>query len=85
MAGENQNPRPPQNQSGAQRTRFKSKAVAPGWLTITTTPPPVFVSVAAKGLSISGSLLESTLVGDHVSVASKEVAGSKTVQKAFVS
>jgi hypothetical protein len=46
-----------------------------------------FVSVAAKGLRFSVSLLESTLVGSHVSVASKEVVCSKIVQKAvcFVS
>jgi hypothetical protein len=41
-----------------------------------------FVSVAAKGLRASVSLLESTLVGGHVSVASKEVVCAKMVQNA---
>jgi hypothetical protein len=46
-----------------------------------------FVSVASKELRFAVSGLESTLVGGHVSVASKEVVGSKMAQNAvcFVS
>jgi hypothetical protein len=46
-----------------------------------------FVSVAGKGLRLPVSLLESTLVGSHVSVDSKELVCTKIVQKAvcFVS
>jgi hypothetical protein len=49
--------------------------------------PLFLVSVAAKGLRFSVSLLESTLVDAYVSVASKELVYSKSVQKAvyFVS
>jgi hypothetical protein len=38
--------------------------------------PGFFVSVDFKGLRVSGSLLESTLMGIFVSVASKEVTGT---------
>ena len=49
--------------------------------------PLLFVSVAAKGLRLSVSLLESTLVGPHVGVDSKRLVWAKMVQNAvcFVS
>jgi hypothetical protein len=53
------------------------------WLTITAPSPLFFVSVASKGLRFPVSDLESTLTGGRVSVASKEVAGSKMVQNAI--
>jgi hypothetical protein len=43
--------------------------------------PLFFVSVASKGLRFSASLLESTLMGIFVSVASKEVTGADCLQK----
>jgi hypothetical protein len=49
--------------------------------------PPVFVSVAAKELRFSVSLLESTLVGPYVGVDSKRLVLAKMVRNAvcFVS
>jgi hypothetical protein len=60
-----------------------ASAVAEVWLTITAPAPLFFVSVASKGFRVPISGLESTLAGGHVSVASKEVAGSKMVQNAI--
>jgi hypothetical protein len=61
--------------------------VAEVWLTITVSSPLFFVSVDSKGFNFPVSPLDATLVGGHVSVASKGVAWSKTVQNAvcFVS
>jgi hypothetical protein len=44
--------------------------------------PLLFVNVASKGLTLSVSGLESTLVGGHISVASKEVVCTKMAQNA---
>jgi hypothetical protein len=45
------------------------------WLTIITSPPPAFVSVAAKGLSPLVSLLFATVAGGSISVADKGLRG----------
>ena len=60
------------------RDRHPSSGV---WLTITPPTPLFFVSVAAKGLSNSASLLFATLTREFVSVAAKGLTETFCLQE----